>query len=88
MNHVQWNKKMCGKWITVKNTKNGKTARGYVEDLCPDCGYKSLGELPRCEDVDPCMLMGALLDLSPSVFKQMAPLSQGVINIDWVVSRR
>lgn len=28
---------LCGKSITVKNTKTGKTASGTVQDKCPGC---------------------------------------------------
>ncbi|KIO16151.1 hypothetical protein M407DRAFT_57369, partial [Tulasnella calospora MUT 4182] len=63
MNKVQWNNgKLCGKWLTIK--ANGKTAKGYIEDLCPSCKK------------------GAL-DLSPSLFKKFAPLSKGVITVNW-----
>lgn len=64
VNKPQWNKKLCGKWVTVTHTKNKKSARGYIEDMCPGCkkGY---------------------LDLSPSIFKKLAPLSAGVIPISW-----
>ncbi|KAG8897044.1 hypothetical protein FRC00_004889 [Tulasnella sp. 408] len=63
MNKPQWsNGKLCGKWLTIK--ANGKTARGYIEDLCPSCKK------------------GAL-DLSPSLFKKFAPLSKGVITVNW-----
>ncbi|KAG8993844.1 hypothetical protein FRB90_000589 [Tulasnella sp. 427] len=64
VNHVQFSQKLCGKWLTVKNSKNGKSARGYIEDMCPGC---KRGDL----------------DLSPMIFKKLAPLSQGVVAISW-----
>jgi len=65
MNHVQYNRNICGKWITLKNTKNGRTARGYVEDMCPGCPKGGV-------------------DMSPSLFEQLASLGTGVVTVSWV----
>ncbi|KAG9015759.1 hypothetical protein FRB93_012324 [Tulasnella sp. JGI-2019a] len=59
--------KACGKWITIQNTNTKKSARGYIVDECPSCGWGSL-------------------DLSPSLFSQLAPQSEGVVPISWTVS--
>ncbi|CAE6504178.1 unnamed protein product [Rhizoctonia solani] len=40
------NGKMCGKTITVKNTKNGKSTTAKVMDLCPSCGSNNLDLSP------------------------------------------
>ncbi|CAE6526578.1 unnamed protein product, partial [Rhizoctonia solani] len=38
--------KMCGKTITIKNTKNGKSTTAKVMDLCPSCGTNNLDLSP------------------------------------------
>ncbi|KAG9091312.1 hypothetical protein FRC06_000611 [Ceratobasidium sp. 370] len=38
--------KFCGKTITVKNTKNGKTTTAKVVDTCPSCGSGDLDLSP------------------------------------------
>ncbi|KAF8710371.1 Non-catalytic module family expn, partial [Rhizoctonia solani] len=40
------NGKMCGKTITVKNTKNGKSTTAKVVDLCPSCGSSNIDLSP------------------------------------------
>ncbi|KAJ1309514.1 hypothetical protein OPQ81_006288 [Rhizoctonia solani] len=40
------NGKMCGKTITIKNTKNGKSTTAKVMDLCPSCGGNNLDLSP------------------------------------------
>ncbi|CAE7110922.1 unnamed protein product [Rhizoctonia solani] len=40
------NGKMCGKTITVKNAKNGKSTTAKVMDLCPSCGSNNLDLSP------------------------------------------
>ncbi|KAH7341133.1 RlpA-like double-psi beta-barrel-protein domain-containing protein-containing protein [Rhizoctonia solani] len=37
---------MCGKTITVKNTKNGKSTTAKVMDLCPSCGSNNVDLSP------------------------------------------
>lgn len=44
MNKSQYSKKLCGKYITI--TSRGKTARGYVEDMCPSCKKGALDLSP------------------------------------------
>ncbi|KAF8609855.1 barwin-like endoglucanase [Ceratobasidium sp. AG-I] len=38
--------KFCGKTITIKNTKNGKTTTAKVMDSCPGCGAGDLDLSP------------------------------------------
>jgi len=42
VNHGQYKRAMCGKWVTITNTKNKRIARGYVEDMCPGCPWGAL----------------------------------------------
>lgn len=28
---------LCGKWVTIKNTNNGKTVSAVIADVCPTC---------------------------------------------------
>ncbi|KAG8856784.1 hypothetical protein FRB96_006288 [Tulasnella sp. 330] len=37
---------VCGKWLTITNTQNHKSARGWIVDECPGCGYGSLDLSP------------------------------------------
>ncbi|CEL51571.1 hypothetical protein RSOLAG1IB_00106 [Rhizoctonia solani AG-1 IB] len=37
---------MCGKTITVKNPKNGKSTTAKVMDLCPSCGTNNIDLSP------------------------------------------
>ncbi|KAG8936722.1 hypothetical protein FRC03_010215 [Tulasnella sp. 419] len=46
LNGAQYKKSACGKWITIKNPKNKKSARGFVMDLCPGCGKGNLDLSP------------------------------------------
>ncbi|TFY80911.1 hypothetical protein EWM64_g3100 [Hericium alpestre] len=36
----------CDQWLTITNTANGKTAKGWVRDSCPGCGYYDLDLSP------------------------------------------
>ncbi|KAG8716206.1 hypothetical protein FRC11_007380 [Ceratobasidium sp. 423] len=40
------NGKMCGKTITIKNTKNNMSTTAKVMDLCPTCGSNNLDLSP------------------------------------------
>ncbi|CAE6420318.1 unnamed protein product [Rhizoctonia solani] len=40
------NGKMCGKTITVKNAKSGKSTTAKVVDLCPSCGPNNIDLSP------------------------------------------
>jgi rare lipoprotein A (peptidoglycan hydrolase) len=35
---IVMNSALCGKTITLTNTKNGKTVNAVIADTCPGCG--------------------------------------------------
>lgn len=62
----------------------GKTVEAEMVDSCPGCGGNDLGKYRIFEYISCIELMGFLLaDMSPATFESLAPLSVGVIEIEW-----
>lgn len=62
----------------------GKTVVAEMVDSCPGCGGNDLGEYRIVEYTSCIGLMEFLLtDMSQATFNSLAPLSVGVIQIEW-----
>jgi hypothetical protein len=69
---------------TVHISYGGKTVTAEMVDSCPGCGGNDLGKYRIVEYTSCIGLMGFLLtDMSEATFKSLAPLSVGVIQIEW-----
>ena len=70
MNNEQYDKDaVCGKKVSITNTKNGKTMEATVVDLCPDCAKHGPNSL----------------DLSTGLFTALGDgdMGQGLFPITW-----
>lgn len=68
----------------VEISYQGKTVEAEMVDSCPGCGGNDLGKYRVFEYTSCIGLMGFLLtDMSEATFQHFAPLSVGVIEIEW-----
>lgn len=61
-------------------TYKGKSATAQVVDTCESCGSSDLGEYHNIDNGFFPLIGFSPTDLSPEAFKQLAPLSQGVVS--------
>jgi hypothetical protein len=72
----------------VEINYQGKTVEAQMVDSCPGCGANDLGRF-SCQRISCPGLMGCSPeDMSPATFEKLAPLSEGVIQIEWHFMRR